>query len=840
MIVGFSTHHGAGDDGAVGVIDYLLSPQPGRGGAARARPMRDPVPELLVGNPRIFAAAVNALPSQNRYRSAVLSFAASDVDPEAFNRGDLGARAMVSGCLDLFQEVMFPGIPVPARPHLIIGTHTHVGRLEINVAVPQAVRRPDGRFRAWNPEPPGTHARDLWRAYQDMVNLRYGFADPFDPARRQLMAGPNWRRKRAAEAKRSDGGDKIDEVDCLIDRVIGLGRAGALRDRSGVIGCFDKIGEGLGWRVISADDATVTIGTGAAGPDQRVRLRGVLCQHDFAAVHLAPPSPEAIAARRAELTAAPDRLATAWARVAAFNCARYGQGAWPIPTLDLAGWLSDPKPRTRIPQRHPHCPAGARPHENANADPDGIRPVASRDPDAPRSSARARGTDARADGDAGPHRYARPPHRGPGGGDLGAGPPLGHLAAANHLTRVVTTLTTAIAWLARHTSSLVALRHVDTLIPDTLVRSLSDLTRKMETCHAVLTSWRAGAATDRGTNLGPARSIAPIGAFDRTSDGIAVGRLGHDRRGGGAARATDSAAYGGLGWSPSDRRGAERGDEPVGRDGADRRAAERDRVAADGARREPAGDVGGVAADRELDAGGGLTPAPVGSRIWLLTRVRAAVIAAHPGATLAIRPVSAENDPLHLDVGISGAGSLRVSMTAVQPEKVEDVSLLRKISRAVADALGLVRDAAVKQKMKEPRAVAMRERILILADTEIAARQVETIMARAPRFEPIIRPAMSLSKPENIGKIVDALLRGNVTACVLASPRPDGVRTEIREGWVDLVRAVGPGTRCEIREIDDRGQFARCAPSWATATIAPDQRIERLAQDDPEDPTPGG
>lgn len=123
MIFGFLDHHGVGDVGAAGVIDYFLSPQPERGGAARARPMRDPVPELLVGNPRIFATTVNALPSQNRYRSAVLSFAGSDVDPGAFNAGDPEARAMVSGCLDLLQEVMFAGIPVPARPHLLISTH---------------------------------------------------------------------------------------------------------------------------------------------------------------------------------------------------------------------------------------------------------------------------------------------------------------------------------------------------------------------------------------------------------------------------------------------------------------------------------------------------------------------------------------------------------------------------------------------------------------------------------------------------------------------------------------------------------------------------------------------
>ena len=638
MIFGFSAHHGVGDDGAVGVIDYLLSPQPGRGGAARARPMRDPVPELLVGNPQVFATSVEALPWRNRYRSAVLSFAASDVDPGAFNAGAPEARAMVSGCLDLLQDTMFPGIPAQARPHLIIGIHTHVGRLEINVAVQQAVRRPDRQWRAWNPEPPGTQARDLWRAYQDMVNLRYGFADP---------------------------------------------------------------------------------------------------------------------------------------------------------------------------------------------------------------SARARGTDARHDGDAGPHRYARPPHRGPGSGDLGAGTPLGHLAAADHLTRVVTTLTAAIAWLARHTSSLVALRHVDTLIPDTLVRSLSDLTRKMETCHAVLTSWRAGAATDRGTDLGPARSIAPIGAVDRTSDGIAVGRLGHDRRGGGAARATDSAAYGRVDGASSDRRGAERGDEPVGRDGADRRAAERDRVAADGAGREPARDVGGVAADRDLDAGGGLTPAPVGSRIGVLARVRAAVIAAHPGAKFVMRPIKSAQDNLQLAIEIEGVGAMVVSAPGVKPIRVQDPSRMRRLMRAIAEAIGFVAEAKDQRPATAPsRPTLRRERVLVLAETEAVARRAETIMAGAPRIEAIIRPAGTLTRGANIETIVEAVRSGQVTTCMLLSARPEEMRADVQTGWYALRSRLGASGRAEIRSIDKDGHLRRSDPSWASGALQIDEPVSeehRSPQShDPEDPTPGG
>lgn len=206
--------------------------------------------------------------------------------------------------------------------------------------------------------------------------------------------------------------------------------------------------------------------------------------------------------------------------------------------------------------------------------------------------------------------------------------------------------------------------------------------------------------------------------------------------------------------------------------------------------------------------------------------------------------VSTEDDPLRLDVGIAGAGSMLVSMTAVQPTRVEDASLLRKIGHAVADALGLARNASGKRQAQEPEAASTRERILILAETETAARQVKMIMARVPRFEPIIRPAMSLSKPENIPKIVDALICGNVTACILALPRPDGVRTEIREGWVNLVRSVAPGSRCEIRSIDADDHLRRCDPAWASGALQIDEPLSeetRAPPDcDPEDPTPGG
>jgi hypothetical protein len=120
----------------------------------RGLEVRAPVPELLMGHQAVFQSALKVSKSGLRYRVATLSFAAEDVEVESFNSGDVETRKTISVAINLFLEMAFAGIPPDHRPPILIGTHTHTGWLEINIAVPRYVVSASGKVRSFNPHPP--------------------------------------------------------------------------------------------------------------------------------------------------------------------------------------------------------------------------------------------------------------------------------------------------------------------------------------------------------------------------------------------------------------------------------------------------------------------------------------------------------------------------------------------------------------------------------------------------------------------------------------------------------------------------------------------------------------
>lgn len=155
--------------------------------------IRDPAPEIIEGDPDLVAACIEGLETKHRYTCATLSFAPDEIDLKAWINENTELRHQISAALLLWQDVAWAGIPQDARPPLLVSTHLHTGRLEVNILAPRAVlRKEQGRSlpRAWNPHPPTGESRAIWAAYQDMLNNTYGWYDPGDPTRAAAISAP--------------------------------------------------------------------------------------------------------------------------------------------------------------------------------------------------------------------------------------------------------------------------------------------------------------------------------------------------------------------------------------------------------------------------------------------------------------------------------------------------------------------------------------------------------------------------------------------------------------------------------------------------------------------------
>ncbi len=202
MLIGWSKHQVSDDplQPSKYMLDVAVEKEFADG---RRLEVRTPVPELLVGHPAVFQASLKVAKTVLRYRVATMSFAAEDIDVEAFNSGDVESRKAISIAIDLFLEMAFAGIPIDHRPPVLVGTHTHTGRLEINIAIPRYVIHAYGKVRSFNPHPPSSNGRtDFWDSSGDFLNNEFEWANPRAAGQASQIKGPDWAEKRVAAADR--------------------------------------------------------------------------------------------------------------------------------------------------------------------------------------------------------------------------------------------------------------------------------------------------------------------------------------------------------------------------------------------------------------------------------------------------------------------------------------------------------------------------------------------------------------------------------------------------------------------------------------------------------------
>jgi hypothetical protein len=269
--------------------------------------------------------AIRAVDFKRKYSSAVLSFERSDVDIARFNAGDPVLREQIDGVMRGFEAAAFAGIPEEHRPPCLWTTHTDTGRLELNFCTPRAILAGDGRIKSINPSPPGAANRALWDAFRDVMNARYGWADPEDPRRARLTAVPDWGSKIAAAAERAGEAPKENIAVEAAELAEAAFAVGEIHSRADLI---DKLrAKGAQIPRVGKDYITLVSAEG-----KRVRVRGRLFSENFT-------SPEALgliaadAAPRLALDECVDRLNGLVNARAKFHRLRYGGPEWEAPEI---------------------------------------------------------------------------------------------------------------------------------------------------------------------------------------------------------------------------------------------------------------------------------------------------------------------------------------------------------------------------------------------------------------------------------------------------------------------------------------------------------------------------
>ena len=312
---------------------------------------RDPAPEVLMGDARRFRTIARSVPFKRQYASAVLSFAPGDIDIIAFNAGDPAARHAAGVALHLVLETLLPGLPLTHRPAVHATTHTHTGRLEINLAIACGVFDAHGILRSFNPAPPLKGHRNGLEACRDTLNARFGWADPQDPLRQRLVARPHWEAKATREAQRAHITLPPTPREDLLQDLVAVLVEQDPKSRADVLRAVALSASHTGYILIRTTPNTITLASPDV-PDHAITFSGPLFAADFSGLPDEAALAQARRRREDTLAGAPARLREAISRHAGYNADRYAHPPEPDAVNRLERLLD---PDWDLPRLIPAC-----------------------------------------------------------------------------------------------------------------------------------------------------------------------------------------------------------------------------------------------------------------------------------------------------------------------------------------------------------------------------------------------------------------------------------------------------------------------------------------------------
>ncbi|WP_406870956.1 relaxase/mobilization nuclease domain-containing protein [Thioclava sp. 'Guangxiensis'] len=210
---------------------------------------REPLPQVVRGNPQLMIDLIDTCPHQWTYRAGVVSFAREDAPTERQQQE----------VINRFEKVAFAGLDADRYACLWV-RHTHEDRVELHFCTPRMELHSG---RSLNIAPPGYER--AFDSLRDLMNKTHGWADPMDV-------------ERAAEVKTvSEAPDRAAGRDGLHAWVGDQISMGLIEDRAGMVAALTD----AGFEVPRAGKNYLTVKDPET--EERFRLKGAIFHEDWRA-----------------------------------------------------------------------------------------------------------------------------------------------------------------------------------------------------------------------------------------------------------------------------------------------------------------------------------------------------------------------------------------------------------------------------------------------------------------------------------------------------------------------------------------------------------------------------
>lgn len=254
MLIKFFTN---GKGGGSAPVDYLTAEEvieydelrnPTRDESGDiAMTIRDPLPEILRGNPDHMIGLIDACPHQWTYRAGVI----------AFTEGDNPSEEEQQDVIDKFEALAFAGLEGDQYSCLWV-RHSHEGNIELHFCTPRMELRTG---KSLNIAPPGYGK--AFNSLRDVCNKQYGWGDPMDKHHAQEI------RPVLESPERAVTREEINNW------IVGQIANGAINNREEMISEL----KGVGFEIPRAGKKYITV----KAPEQSkgFRLKGEIYEHGW-------------------------------------------------------------------------------------------------------------------------------------------------------------------------------------------------------------------------------------------------------------------------------------------------------------------------------------------------------------------------------------------------------------------------------------------------------------------------------------------------------------------------------------------------------------------------------